>query len=152
MGPSLSLDLTVDDLIAYNVHVLARSKANAKQLRLLRLLLLPVLVMVLLLVPFAAVSRDPYGLVLFTAMAVAFLAIIIFLPRYVASTIPAIDRIDETPDHVFVIVGPGQALIIPRRVGESVVQAFLQALHWYRGQLYADPAGHPPYGPNAWSA
>ena len=46
----------------------------------------------------------------------------------------AIDRIDETPDHVFVIVGPGQALIIPRRVGEPVVQAFLQAMNWHRAQ------------------
>ena len=63
-----------------------------------------------------------------------------------------IERVDETPDYVFIGVGPGQALVIPRRIGEPAVQAFLQALHWYRGQLYADPAGHPPYGPNAWSA
>ena len=134
------------------------------------------LVVELLLVLFAAISRQPYELVLFTAIGVAFLAMMIFLPRYVASTIPrrvrsaiasglgsvptpsrlwvddkgglvveqrdrttwyapaAIDRIEETPDHVFVIVGPGQALIIPRRVGEPVVQAFLQAMNWHRAQ------------------
>ena len=183
VGPSISLDLTVDDLIAYNVHVLDASKATKNQVRRLQLLLLPMILVMVVLVLYAAIRRSPMELVTFTTIGVAILGMVFFLPRYVASTIPrrvrsaiasglasvptpsrlwvddhggvivelhdrttwyspaAIDRIDETPDHVFVIVGPGQALIIPRRVGEPVVQAFLQAMNWHRAQranaLYA---------------
>jgi hypothetical protein len=46
----------------------------------------------------------------------------------------AIESIEETPEHVFLTVGPRQAVILPRRVGEPAVQAFLQALNWYRAQ------------------
>jgi hypothetical protein len=34
-------------------------------------------------------------------------------------------RIDETPDHVFIFVGPVQAFVIPKRIGEERVAAFM---------------------------
>ncbi len=46
----------------------------------------------------------------------------------------AIEKIEETPDHVFVYVGPGRALIIPRRPDEEAVRAFVQALTWHRAE------------------
>ena len=194
VGPSILFTLTVDDLIAYNMHWLKTSPVNRKQVRLRVLLSIPLLVIAMMGVLTAAATRSTTGLVVFGLTGAMSLWSAVLLPRYIVWSAPgrirkavasgsvrapgptrlwiddhgvvvseysdrstslaasAIESIEETPEHVFLTVGPGQALIIPRRVGEPVVQAFLQALHWYRGQLYADPAGHPPYGPNAWSA
>lgn len=40
----------------------------------------------------------------------------------------AIERVDETPDHVFVFFGPVQAFVIPRRIGDERVAAFLHVV------------------------
>jgi hypothetical protein len=176
VGPFLLVDLTVDDLVAYNVHVMTTAQANKKQLRLFRLLLVPMLLITLALVLDAAVRGSTPEVVLNVVLSLAFGVMIIFLPRYVASTVPrrvrkvismglasvptpvrmwvddhggvvaelrdrttwytpaAIDRIEEAADHVYLITGPGQAMIIPRRIGEPAVQAFVQALRWHRAQ------------------
>lgn len=36
-------------------------------------------------------------------------------------------RLDETDTHAFIYVGPVQAYVIPRRIGEPAVQAFINA-------------------------
>jgi hypothetical protein len=195
VGPSLSLDLTVDDLIALNIHVLLKTSAAEERMRRTqRRKALVTLPMVAIFIVTVAIVRSTFEIVV-AVLVCAFCAVWILLlptitarriakrvPRWIASgqlpaptpsllwidehgtivnqsrdrtttyAVTAIERVDETPDYVFIIVGVAQTLIIPRRIGEPAVQGFLQALHWYRGQIYADPAGHPPYGPNAWSA
>ena len=194
VGPSISLELTVDDVFACTVYALKAAAANRKHSRRRQLLVgLPLLALLPILVITAVRQPSPPHIV-FLVVGVAFAAwfpfmpaVMVFrLPRFVGRLIgkgqisapapsllwldehagivhqsvdgtvwypfTAIERIDETPDYVFIGVGPRQALVIPRRIGEPAVQAFLQALHWYRGQTYADRAGQPPYGPNAWSA
>ena len=194
VGPSISLELTVDDLIALNLHVLLKTSAAKERMRRRQLrtalLTLPLVAIFLLVV---AVGRSTFDIAV-AVIVCTFVAVWILLlptitarqvakriPRWIASgqlpaptpsllwidehgtivnqsrdrtttyALTAIERVDETPDYFFIIVGVGQTLIIPRRIGEPAVQGFLQALHWYRGQIYAEPVGHPPYGPNAWS-
>jgi hypothetical protein len=195
VGPSISLELTVDDLIALNIHVLLKTPAAEERMRRAQrrtaLLTAPAGVILILTV---ATMGSPFEIAV-AVIVCAFLAVWILLlptitarrvakriPRWIASgqlpaprpsllwideqgtivnqswdrtttyAVTAIERVDETPDYWFIIVGVGAALVIPRRIGEPAVQAFLQALHWYRGQIYADRAGQPPFGPNAWSA
>jgi len=52
--------------------------------------------------------------------------------RHVLRTSPLAKRIEETPEYVFVFVGPARALVIPRRDDEAAVRAFVQALTWHR--------------------
>ncbi|PFG16231.1 YcxB-like protein [Propionicimonas paludicola] len=39
-----------------------------------------------------------------------------------------IDRVEETPSHAFIFVGPIQAYVIPKRIGGSAVADFLAAV------------------------
>jgi hypothetical protein len=179
VGPCISLDLTVDDLIALNVHLVKTLPANQKQVRRTQLLTaLPLSILVPILVFIEA--SEPSALHIFFLIACAALVFwILFLPVYAASQVPrrirgwiadgrlaapkpsrlwvddhggvidesrdnttsygptAIKSIEETPDYVFLHLGPGRALIIPRRVGEPAVQTFLQALSWHREQRAA---------------
>lgn len=194
VGPSISLELTVDDLLALNIHVLLKTSAAEERMRRTQrrkaLLTLPMVAIFILTV---AIARSPFEIAV-AVLVCAFLAVWILLlptitarqvakriPRWIASgqlpaptpsllwidehgtivnqsrdrtttyAVTAIERVDETPDYVFIIVGVAQTLVIPRRVGEPAVQAFLQALHWYREQIYAGGAGLRPLDPNAWS-
>ena len=45
-----------------------------------------------------------------------------------------VERVDETPTHVFVYVGPTSAFIVPRRVGESEIQTLLSEIEANRVQ------------------
>lgn len=175
VGPSISLDLTVDDVIAYSLHVLKTSEASRAQVRRAQLLLgsMGLLLLVLSLVE---VALRMEGALVWVAGCIALLALVVLLPRLSAWGAPrrirrifssgvvaaptaarlwvddfggiveqqpdrttsyapfAITNIEETPDHVFVTMGPGSALIIPLRAGAPDVQAFVQALTWHRAQ------------------
>jgi hypothetical protein len=175
VGPSISLEVTVDDLIAYNLYLLKTSPSSRTQMRRFQLwAVVPLLVAGAILGPEAIAHSAAAitGLVTCTAL----IGWIVLLPRYAAWQVPkrirrlianglvpapkpsrlwvdesggvvdqsldrttsygptAITGIDVTPEHVFLTVGPGNALIIPRRIGEPAVQAFLQALAWHRAQ------------------
>jgi len=175
VGPSLSLDLTVDDVIAYNLHVLKTSEASRKQIRRAQLLLSAMALLVLVFSLIEAALRMTGALVM-VAGCIALLVWIVLLPRLAAWGAPrrirrifangvvaaptaarlwvddfggiveqrpdrttsyapfAITGIEETPDYVFVTVGPGSAVIIPRRSGAPAVETFVQALKWHRAQ------------------
>jgi len=176
VGPSLSVDVTVDDLIAYHLYLLKTSPANRAQTRRVQLWsVVPLLLMDALLGFAEAIAHSAVavsGLVSCTALIVW----IVLLPRYEAWQLPKRIRrlianglapapkpfrlwVDEdggvvdqslvarpgTPPQpsrnrcddrtrVFLTVGPGTALIIPRRIGDPSVQSFLQALEWHRAQ------------------
>ena len=173
MGPSLSLDLKVDDVIAYNLHVLRASTASKKQMRRVQLLASPMVLLVLVL-GLLGVALRIFGAIFILVCGLALLVWIVLLPRYAAWAAPqrirrvfangliaaptpsrvwvdenggiveqrpdrttwyapfAITGIEETPDYVFVLAGPGDPLILPRRLGASAVETFVQALNWHR--------------------
>jgi hypothetical protein len=176
VGPSVSVDLTVDDVIAYKVHALNSGPANRTRRRRRQLLAgLPLFMLLPILVITVVGQPSPFHV----ALLVVGLAVggwVLFMPAVMVLRVPrlvgrligngqfsaptrsllwidedagivnqsidrtvsyaftAIERVEETPEYVFVIVRPGQALIIPRRVDEPAVQAFLQALTWHRSR------------------
>ena len=48
--------------------------------------------------------------------------------REVATSWSAVDRIDETADHAYIFIGPVQAFVIPKRIGEAAVTGFLDVV------------------------
>lgn len=87
MGPSLSLDLKIDDVIAYNLHVLRTSEASRKQRRRAQLLLgaMALLVLVFSLIE---VALRMTGALVIVAGCIALLVWIVLLPRYAAWAAP----------------------------------------------------------------
>ena len=174
VGPALYVSLTIDDLVAFNRHVLQTSPLAKQQLRRTQRRMMPSL---LIWIGWMWVFRwyenqllSPFALVL----TVAYVFSILFLGTITELRVPArlrrsftdglrpplspsrlwvdasggvvdespntttwfspsaIQRIEETPEYVFVFVGPARALIIPRRADEAAVRTFVQALTWRR--------------------
>ncbi|HET7724084.1 MAG TPA: YcxB family protein [Propionibacteriaceae bacterium] len=189
MTPWIVVQLTVEDLVAFNLHMLATSRRMTQQVRSLRALMIPLLVIAL---AWMWVMHDLEGpdsryawfLLASFALLTVFLGTITrwSLPRRVRRSaasgqhpalVPmrlwvdewgglvveqpdrttwyrreALQRIEETRDHVFIHVSEMQGLVIPRRLGEPVVQPFLAALQRHR--LPADGWSQGPRTEGAW--
>ena len=83
VGPSLSLDLKVDDVIAYNLHVLKTSEASRKQIRRAQLLLSAMALLVLVF-SLIEVALRMTGALVMVAGCIALLVWIVLLPRLAA--------------------------------------------------------------------
>jgi len=55
--------------------------------------------------------------------------------REVAATWSGTDRIDETPGHAYIFIGPVQAFVIPKRIGEAAVAGFLDVVREHVRQV-----------------
>lgn len=173
MTPWIVVQLTVEDLVAFNLHMFATSPRMKKQVRRLQALLVPVLVLGTVWMwatDYRRGSVAPLAWLLWGAFGL----MTVFLGTITRWRIPArvrrsaargphpglapmrlwvdergglvveapdrttwykpeaVTRVEETPDHVFIHLGELQGVIIPRRLGEPVVQTFLTALRRHR--------------------
>jgi hypothetical protein len=87
VGPSISVDLTVDDVIAYNLHLLKTSEVSRRQIRRVQLLASPMVLLVLVFALFGMALRIT-GAILILVCGIAFLILIVLLPWYAAWAAP----------------------------------------------------------------